>query len=625
MPTNIPNVPPNIRLKRRTPMVCAKEYWEKHSTKFIVPWCPSLYPSVTFGGSHRVPTDFWPVVRPCVLSLPRPASTSAHVSVPVFYVSLSWMQVFQQAYRTHDSSSDVRRLLWLLGFPNGLIYQFRLSKQSAPDYAPLFSLTAYEPVASWVSFNIPTGADSMAVADPDTNEIMLLVAVGYGHLGGQQSSGERMRLLDLLCGPDLPEPEPPRSPIVSLKQADMIVNCLSDAHHHVNTSMAVLRLFGYPADGQPCEAGHRLREPIKDRLNVDVYLTSDPEVRTPPCLFGLVVLVDVKVNGHLGGQQSSGERMRLLDLLCGPDLPEPEPPRSPIVSLKQADMIVNCLSDAHHHVNTSMAVLRLFGYPADGQPCEAGHRLREPIKDRLNVDVYLTSDPEVRTPPCLFGLVVLVDVKLVSPPVDETVTCLDSLTPEQLASYLLSPDSNASRSTFPDLRLTVRLSPVSHITKSHLTTSQMRDSHNSSSIPSGQQSNLYFLPTSQVVTLCWTPFVQSDLAGDKYATGLFANSFKVTLSSSCFRTLWSVHLAMEERLRTQSGAHMVDDNSQSTTVTVEDLRVEYGLLKALEHSLQSLRLKKPQCDESEKQSAVANLLSAFCTVRNSIASSWLFS
>ncbi|KAF5395836.1 hypothetical protein PHET_11341 [Paragonimus heterotremus] len=151
---------------------------EKHSAKFIAPWCPSLYPSVTFGGPHRVPTDFWPVVRPCVLSSPRTAPTNADVSVPVFYVSLSWMQVFQQAYRTHDSSSDVHRLLWLLGFPNGLIYQFRLSKQSIFDYAPLFNLTAYEPVVSWVSLNIPTGTDSMMATDPDTSEVMLLVAVG---------------------------------------------------------------------------------------------------------------------------------------------------------------------------------------------------------------------------------------------------------------------------------------------------------------------------------------------------------------------------------------------------------------------------------------------------------------
>ncbi|KAF5395172.1 hypothetical protein PHET_06482 [Paragonimus heterotremus] len=495
-------------------------------------------------------------------------------------------------------------------------------------------------------------------------------------------------------------------------------------------------------------------------------------------------------DGHLGGQQSSGERMRLLDLLCGPDLPEPESPRLPIASVKQANMVINCLSDAHHCVNTSIAVLKLFGYPADGQLGEAGRRLREPITDQLNVDVYLTSDPEVRTPSRLFDLVVLVDVKPVLSPADGTVTCLDSLTPEQLASYLLSPDSNASRSTFPDLRLTVRLSPVSReflddnskverqtqypsiycysepwfgfgdcfvrergktsrrlvlpstwysslqqslefhklagmqvrvylelsppalpsilfqpsfsdirqpakstyqvhgpplpvcighryfdilhwicsfnllpnefqitnpdqthalsgrtvltlayrirskttlnsiltdITKSPRTTSQMCDSSTSSSIPSGEQCTLYFLPTSQVVTLCWTPFVQSDLATDKCTASLFANSFKLTLSSLCFRTLWSVHLAMEERLRTQSEAHTVGDNSQSTAVTVEDLRVEYGLLKALEHSLQLLRLKKPQCDEMEKGSDVAKLLSAFCTIRNSIASSWLFS
>ncbi|KAF8561743.1 hypothetical protein P879_11178 [Paragonimus westermani] len=151
---------------------------EKHSVKFIAPWCPSLHPSITFGGPHRVPTDFWPVVRPCVLSLPRTASTNPRVSVPVFYVSLSWMQVFQQAYRTRDSSSDVHGLLWLLGFSNGLIYHFRLTEQSTFDYAPLFSLTTCEPVVSWVTLNIPTVGDSTAVADPDTNEVVLLVAVG---------------------------------------------------------------------------------------------------------------------------------------------------------------------------------------------------------------------------------------------------------------------------------------------------------------------------------------------------------------------------------------------------------------------------------------------------------------
>ncbi|KAF8568595.1 hypothetical protein P879_10555 [Paragonimus westermani] len=166
-------------------------------------------------------------------------------------------------------------------------------------------------------------------------------------------------------------------------------------------------------------------------------------------------------DGHLGGQQSSGERMRLLDLLCGPDLPEPESPRLPVTNLKQVDMIVNCLSGAHHRVNASMAFLRLFGYPAESQPGEVEHRLREPIRDRLTVDVYLTSNPGVQTSSCLFDLVVLVNVKLASPPAHGTVACLDSLTPEQLASYLLSPDSSASRSTFPDLRLTVRLSLVS--------------------------------------------------------------------------------------------------------------------------------------------------------------------
>ncbi|KAF8571902.1 hypothetical protein P879_03238 [Paragonimus westermani] len=166
---------------------------------------------------------------------------------------------------------------------------------------------------------------------------------------------------------------------------------------------------------------------------------------------------------------------------------------------------------------------------------------------------------------------------------------------------------------------------LTDITKSHLITSQMCDSSNFSPIPSGEHCALCFLPTSQAVTICWTPLVQSDPVTDKCATSLLANAFKLTLSSSCFRTLWSIHLAIEERLRTQSGAHTVGDNSQSTAVTVEDLRVEYGLLKALEHSLQSLRLKKPQCEELEKRSDVANLLSAFCTIRNSIASSWSIS
>ncbi|KAA3680803.1 uncharacterized protein DEA37_0003507 [Paragonimus westermani] len=764
---------------------------EKKSVKFIAPWCPSLHPSIIFGGSHRVPTDFWPVVRPCVLSLPRTTSTNPRVSVPVCYVSLSWMRVFQQAYRTRGSSSDVHRLLWLLGFPNGLIYQFRLTKQSTFDYTPLFSLTTCEPVVSWVTLNIPTVGDSTVVADLDTNEVVLLVAVGcFGNGVAMFISPEASKSPVHEAHLRFIEFRPPPAPaqLRHIQSHGSWLHLTTTSGHVLSAHFSCVPLQSCQDTaveanwGVSCELANFPRVPLH-MLSVGVKAE-----RAMPRWRYLDLQAFVRLSdGHLGGQQSSGERMRLLDLLCGPDLPEPESLRLPIANLKQTDMIVNCLSDAHHRMNTSVAFLRLLGYPADGQPGEAGHRFREPIKDQLTVDVYLTSNPRVQTSSCLFDLIVLVDVKLASPPVHGTVACLDSLTPEQLASYLLSPDRNALRSTFPDLRLTVRLSPVSRefldgdskvghethhpsiycysepwfgfgdcfvrergktsrrlvlpptwyaslqqslefhklagmqvlvylelsppalpsilfqpnfsciklptkpfyqvygpplpvrigcrffdvlhwicpfsllpnefqitnsdqthalsdrtvltlayrirskttlnsmlkdITKSHLTTSQMCDSSNFSSIPSGEHCAVCFLPTNQAVTLWWTPLVQSDLATDKCATSLFANAFKLTLSSSCFRTLWSVHLAIEERLRTQSGAHTVCDNSQSTAVTVEDLRVEYGLLKALEHSLQSLRLKKPQCEESEKRSDVANLLSAFCTVRNSIASSW---
>ncbi|KER24904.1 hypothetical protein T265_07528 [Opisthorchis viverrini] len=167
-------------------------------------------------------------------------------------------------------------------------------------------------------------------------------------------------------------------------------------------------------------------------------------------------------DGHLGGRLSTGEKIRLVDLLCGNETAEPQGNGY----LGSLNSTVNTLINVHCRLRAYRALLQLLGFlDVDDLSPKLSTGPEAPLRRLVSVKMQtslVTNAPVSSIEDSPFELSAIVSLE--APPAQMNnsltpATPLQSLSAEELASLLLHPESRTS-SFERELFLVMRLTPL---------------------------------------------------------------------------------------------------------------------------------------------------------------------
>ncbi|GAA49899.1 hypothetical protein CLF_103757 [Clonorchis sinensis] len=592
--------------------------------QFVSPWCPlfsgfatKLYPSL-------------PPVQPCALICKANFRVDQNkVSLPVFALSNRW----QNFFKLHlQAGSDSIPLVWLISFSNGAVYYF--VRDAEIRYALLFSLPCCEPISLWSVIESPIMTKpSSTLPSPVPNDLVVaLSGSGSGAAIWLCSEDKRIKQVSSeLRVNDFRTPVAP-SPVCDIQTHGSWLHLVTTSGHVLSLHISYGRR-GASQTGDEwqliCQPGNFPRVPTHmiPAINATDQLQLVPKWRYFD-LRGFVRMSD----GHLGGKLSTGEKIRLVDLLCGYETVKPQGNEC----LGSLNSTVNTLINTHCRLRAYRALLQLLGFlDVDGSSPKLPTGPETPLRRLVSVKMQtslVTNDPVSSIEDSPFELSVIVSLEA-PPPAQMNnslapTTPLQSFSAEELTSLLLHPESRTS-SFERELFLVMRLTPLTFsATENHLkqdstglpiftysepwfsschqwTRVDLTDKEVESALQLNEQLISYFVPTGQYVVFSW-----------KYASSHQPDrptelSIELSVSAKCSNTLWLVHESLQRRLQLS-----VIKVPEPPLPSVEVLRQEYSILKSMEDSLKQRCYSSNDVDNLRE---FGTLLQVFSTVRNTAA------
>ncbi|KAG5447972.1 hypothetical protein CSKR_114350 [Clonorchis sinensis] len=432
--------------------------------QFVSPWCPlfsgfatKLYPSL-------------PPVQPCALICKANFRVDQNkVSLPVFALSNRW----QNFFKLHlQAGSDSIPLVWLISFSNGAVYYF--VRDAEIRYALLFSLPCCEPISLWSVIESPIMTKpSSTLPSPVPNDLVVaLSGSGSGAAIWLCSEDKRIKQVSSeLRVNDFRTPVAP-SPVCDIQTHGSWLHLVTTSGHVLSLHISYGRR-GASQTGDEwqliCQPGNFPRVPTHmiPAINATDQLQLVPKWRYFD-LRGFVRMSD----GHLGGKLSTGEKIRLVDLLCGYETVKPQGNEC----LGSLNSTVNTLINTHWRLRAYRALLQLLGFlDVDGSSPKLPTGPETPLRRLVSVKMQtslVTNDPVSSIEDSPFELSVIVSLEA-PPPAQMNnslapTTPLQSFSAEELTSLLLHPESRTS-SFERELFLVMRLTPLTFsATENHL-------------------------------------------------------------------------------------------------------------------------------------------------------------
>ncbi|OON22217.1 hypothetical protein X801_01883, partial [Opisthorchis viverrini] len=422
--------------------------------QFVSPWC-SL-----FSGSSAKLYPSWPPVQPCALV----CKTNFHVdqnkvSLPVFPLSSRWQNLF----RLHlQAGSDSIPVVWLISFSNGAVYYF--VRDAEIRYALLFSPPCCEPMSLWSVIESPIMTrTSSTLPSPAPNDLVVaLSGSGCGAAIWLCSEDKHTKQMSSeLRVTDFRTPVAP-SPVCDIQTHGSWLHLVTTSGHVLSLHISCCR-GGASQTGDEwrliCQPGNFPRVPTHmiPAISATDQLQLVPKWRYFD-LRGFVRMSD----GHLGGRLSTGEKIRLVDLLCGNETAEPQGNGY----LGSLNSTVNTLINVHCRLRAYRALLQLLGFlDVDDLSPKLSTGPEAPLRRLVSVKMQtslVTNAPVSSIEDSPFELSAIVSLEVPPAQMNNSLTPatpLQSLSAEELASLLLHPESRTS-SFERELFLVMRLTPL---------------------------------------------------------------------------------------------------------------------------------------------------------------------
>ncbi|KAG5447973.1 hypothetical protein CSKR_114350 [Clonorchis sinensis] len=411
-----------------------------------------------------------PPVQPCALICKANFRVDQNkVSLPVFALSNRW----QNFFKLHlQAGSDSIPLVWLISFSNGAVYYF--VRDAEIRYALLFSLPCCEPISLWSVIESPIMTKpSSTLPSPVPNDLVVaLSGSGSGAAIWLCSEDKRIKQVSSeLRVNDFRTPVAP-SPVCDIQTHGSWLHLVTTSGHVLSLHISYGRR-GASQTGDEwqliCQPGNFPRVPTHmiPAINATDQLQLVPKWRYFD-LRGFVRMSD----GHLGGKLSTGEKIRLVDLLCGYETVKPQGNEC----LGSLNSTVNTLINTHWRLRAYRALLQLLGFlDVDGSSPKLPTGPETPLRRLVSVKMQtslVTNDPVSSIEDSPFELSVIVSLEA-PPPAQMNnslapTTPLQSFSAEELTSLLLHPESRTS-SFERELFLVMRLTPLTFsATENHL-------------------------------------------------------------------------------------------------------------------------------------------------------------